>query len=136
MELNSVVSFLKNALKQKLPGTDVQWEMASSDRRMLDYPRVKRDDSRLAAVMILLYPKDEKVMCLFMQRPQYNGVHSGQISFPGGKMEDSDKNLTQTAVRETCEETGVCDKDISIIGKLTPLFIPVSNTIISNMGII
>ncbi|MDX2415053.1 MAG: CoA pyrophosphatase [Bacteroidales bacterium] len=131
MELIHIVSFLEKALLHPLPGTDVQWEMASSDRRMLDYPRVKRDDSRLAAVMILLYPKDGKVMCLFMQRPQYDGVHSGQISFPGGKMEDSDKNLTQTAVRETCEETGVCGKDISIIGKLTALFIPVSNIEVS-----
>lgn len=127
MELNSVVSFLKKALKQQLPGTDVQWEMASSDRQIEDYPRVKRHDSRLAAVMILLYPINGKLSTLFMQRPVYNGVHSGQISFPGGKLEKEDHDLTQTVIREMCEETGVCDKEIEILGSLTPLFIPVSN---------
>jgi 8-oxo-dGTP pyrophosphatase MutT (NUDIX family) len=127
MNINAVAYKLEEALKGKLPGTDVQWEMASSDRMISKYPRKKKKDSRLAAVLIVLYPVNNMIHTLFIQRPLYMGVHSGQISFPGGKKEDSDNNLTDTALREACEETGICGSDISVIGKLTPLYIPVSD---------
>jgi hypothetical protein len=66
-----------------------------------------------------------------MQRPDYNGIHGGQISFPGGKREDSDTDIIHTALREASEETGVNPGEISVIDTLTPLFIPVSNTIVT-----
>lgn len=110
-----------------LPGTDVQWEMASSDRRMKAFPRHGGPESRKGAVMILLYPHMGTLCTLFMQRPVYQGVHSGQISFPGGKWEKGDITLTETALRETEEETGVSRSDVEILGTLTPLHIPVSN---------
>ena len=47
---------LKNELKNGLPGTEVQWQMASSDRMVRDFPRVPGKDARIAAVLILLYP--------------------------------------------------------------------------------
>lgn len=127
MNIISVAQKLEEALKGKLPGTDVQWEMASSDRMTSNYPKKKKKDTRLAAVLIILYPIKNRIYTLFIQRPVYDGVHSGQISFPGGKKEDSDINLTDTALREACEETGICDSDINILGRLTPLYIPVSN---------
>ena len=101
--------------------------MASSDRRIKDFPRAKRPDSKLAAVMILLYPVDGQLHTLFIQRPDYDGVHGGQISFPGGKKEKEDEDLIATALRETHEETGAGGEDFEMLGKLTPLFIPVSN---------
>lgn len=118
---------LKESLLRELPGTGVQWEMASSDRRMKDYPRTGGTGSLKGAVMILLYPHMGNLYTLFMQRPVYRGVHSGQISFPGGKWESCDKDLTETALRETEEETGIERNDIEILGTLTPLHIPVSN---------
>jgi 8-oxo-dGTP pyrophosphatase MutT (NUDIX family) len=66
-----------------------------------------------------------------MQRPEYDGIHSGQISFPGGKREPSDVDNIHTALREANEETGVDAESISIIGSLTPLFIPVSNMLVT-----
>ena len=48
----------------------------------------------------------KKLVCI-NSRKVYNGVHSGQISFPGGKPEKSDDNLWSTALRETHEEIGV-----------------------------
>ena len=81
--------------------------------------------------LILLYPENSSVHTVFMQRHNYDGVHGGQISFPGGKKEDSDKDLIQTALREAEEETGVDRKKISVLGTLTPLFIPVSNMIVT-----
>lgn len=122
---------MQAALSKSLPGTDVQWEMASSDRMIRNYPRKKRSDSKLAAVLILLYPLKEKLYTLFIQRPVYDGVHSGQISFPGGKMEKSDKDITDTAIRESCEEIGLCREKLRILGILSPLFIPVSNIEVS-----
>ncbi len=131
MHYKNFIESLRAALRKTLPGTDVQWQMASSDRLISDFPRQKKDDSKLAAVLILLYPVNDEIHTLFIQRPVYKGVHSGQISFPGGKMEKGDANLTHTAVRETCEEIGICDQELDILGTITPLFIPVSNTEVS-----
>jgi 8-oxo-dGTP pyrophosphatase MutT (NUDIX family) len=122
---------LRRELLKTLPGTEVQWEMASSDRMMRNFPRTPGNDARAASVLILLYPLNGSVYTVFMQRPDYNGVHGGQISFPGGKQEPSDKDSIHTALREAQEETGVDPRQITVIGTLTPLFIPVSNTIVT-----
>jgi len=131
MDFEFFTRHLQSALGKSLPGTDAQWEMASSDRMIKNFPRKKRSDSKLAAVLILLYPVNNKICTLFIQRPVYDGVHSGQISFPGGKMEKEDRGLTDTAIREACEEVGLCRDKLQILGSLTPLFIPVSNIEVS-----
>jgi 8-oxo-dGTP pyrophosphatase MutT (NUDIX family) len=122
---------LKNEILIGLPGTEVQWHMASSDRMARNFPRTPGKDARAASVLILLYPYNESVYTVFMQRPDYNGVHGGQISFPGGKQEPDDENAIMTALREAEEETGVDPGLLEITGILTPLFIPVSNTIVT-----
>jgi 8-oxo-dGTP pyrophosphatase MutT (NUDIX family) len=122
---------LKNELKRGLPGTDVQWQMASSGRLIRNFPRVPGKDAKSASVLILLYPQDGSVYTVFMQRPEYDGIHSGQISFPGGKKEESDDDAVDTALREAHEETGVDPSTITVIGILTPLFIPVSNMLVT-----
>jgi len=122
---------LKHELLKPLPGTGVQWEMASSDRMIKNFPRTPGPDARVAAVLILLYPDNGTTHTLFMQRHNYDGVHGGQISFPGGKKEASDTDIIHTALRETEEETGVDKSTISVVGTLTPLFIPVSNMIVT-----
>ena len=122
---------LKDEILKGLPGTDEQWQMASSDRFIKNFPRFPGKDARVAAVLILLYPHKGTVWTVFMQRPDYNGVHGGQISFPGGKQEAIDNDVIETAFREANEEIGVIKEKINIIGKLTPLFIPVSNMIVT-----
>jgi len=121
------IKSLESALGKDLPGTDVQWEMASSERRIENYPRHKKKGSQLAAVLMLLYPYMDDIYTVFIQRPLYEGVHSGQISFPGGKMEEGDRSLVETASREACEEISLCDNELLILGMLTPLYIPVSD---------
>jgi 8-oxo-dGTP pyrophosphatase MutT (NUDIX family) len=122
---------LKNEILKGLPGTEVQWEMASSDRMVKGFRKLPGNDARIAAVMILLYPTKGSIYTVLMQRPEYDGIHSGQISLPGGKREPSDTSIADTAIREANEETGVDPGLISVIGTLTPLFIPVSNMLVT-----
>jgi 8-oxo-dGTP pyrophosphatase MutT (NUDIX family) len=56
--------------------------------------------------------------------------HSGQVSFPGGKVEKADRDLAHTALREAEEELGVPQTTVSILGKMTDLYIPVSNFLV------
>ena len=122
---------LQKEILKGLPGTEVQWQMASSDRMIKNFPRIPGDDARIAAVLILLFPVEKTIRTVFMQRPDYKGVHGGQISFPGGKKEPDDSDIIHTAIREAQEETGVDKSKISVIGILTPLFIPVSNMVVT-----
>ena len=62
--------------------------------------------ARKAAVLILLFA-DPVVKTVLIQRQAYDGIHSNQVSFPGGKYETSDGTLKHTALRETCEEIGI-----------------------------
>jgi 8-oxo-dGTP pyrophosphatase MutT (NUDIX family) len=124
-------TILKNEILKGLPGTDVQWQMASSDRFVRNFPRHPGKDARIAAVLLLVYPWNGSIYTVFMQRPEYEGVHGGQISFPGGKKEPEDENVIQIALREANEETGIDPVNVKVIGTLTPLFIPVSNMIVT-----
>ena len=129
--MNIFADLLKTEILKGLPGTEIQWQMASSDRLLRNFPKMPGKDAREAAVLILLFPEKGSVHTVLMQRHDYKGVHGGQISLPGGKRELSDKNIIQTALREANEETGVDQSKISVIGTLTPLFIPVSNMIVT-----
>jgi 8-oxo-dGTP pyrophosphatase MutT (NUDIX family) len=131
LSMNRFANKLKEEISKGLPGTEVQWALASSDRMIKGFPRIPKEDSKAAAVMILLYPKQNLIHTVFIQRPEYDGVHGGQISFPGGKQEVSDPDLTYTALRETSEEIGVDPSEINVISELTPLYIPVSNIVVT-----
>ncbi len=129
--MRDFASSLKDEILKGLPGTEVQWQMASSDRFKKSFPMTPSVDALVAAVLILLYPHEQSIYTILMQRPDYNGVHGGQISFPGGKREPEDKDVIQTALREASEETGLNPDKVEVIGKLTPLYIPVSNIIVN-----
>ena len=78
--------------------------------------------------MMLLYPNREKELCFcLIQRTTYNGKHSGQISFPGGKREEEDIDFWATALRESQEEVGVNPEKVQLITTLSPTYIPPSN---------
>ena len=129
--MKGLEELLKAEIKKGLPGTEVQWQMASSDRMVRNFPRIPGPDAKVAAVLILLFPEIGSVHTVLMQRPEYKGIHGGQISFPGGKKEPADKDIIHTAIREANEETGLRKEEISVIDTLTPLFIPVSNMIVT-----
>jgi 8-oxo-dGTP pyrophosphatase MutT (NUDIX family) len=85
--------------------------------------------AREAGVLALIYPEpgDGLHVVLTRRADQLRG-HSGQISFPGGKRDPQDTSFTATALRETCEELGICDREaINVIGMLSPFYIPPSH---------
>lgn len=88
----------------------------------------KQDDALNAGVFALFYPglKNEAMIMLIL-RKTYKGVHSGQIGFPGGRQEVRDKDILDTALRETYEEIGVRPSNIKVIQELTKIYIPPSN---------
>jgi len=122
---------LEERLKKPLPGLDAQLKMAG--RRRLKFPFKSVDPSKAVSsgVLILLYPSGDEIFFVLIRRPNYSGVHARQIGLPGGKFETSDGNITETAIREAKEETGIDPASIRLIGSLTPLYIPPSNFIVT-----
>ena len=85
-----------------------------------------------AAVLIPLLNGAETAETVFIQRKKHDkDKHSGQISFPGGKLEASDLSLEACALREAHEEIGLDPSKVTILGRLTPLYIPVSNFMVT-----
>ena len=64
---------------------------------------------------------------VLIRRTEDGKAHSGQVSFPGGRMDTTDPDLQYTAMRELEEEVGVTSSSIQLLGALSPLYIPVSN---------
>lgn len=113
-------------MRKELPGQEAQMRMAPGVR----LPGKKRAVIKKAGVLILLYPIEQSLYTVFIRRTKYLGIHSGQISLPGGKMEKTDSDIAVTALRETEEEIGINSSDIIIIGYLSQLLIPVSNSLV------
>lgn len=80
-----------------------------------------------AGVLVLLFPQADDFHIVLTRRTDSLRGHSGQISFPGGRRDAQDESFTATALRETCEELGICDPAMQIIGMLSPIYIPPSN---------
>lgn len=116
---------LRHRLQQPLPGEKAHSKMASASRYRLSIKPNER--TRRSAVLICFYPYQHSIYLPLILRPQYDGVHAGQMAFPGGRMERIDENLTRTALRETQEEVGIRVSDVKVLGLLTELFIPPSN---------
>ena len=114
-------------LKQPLPGKEAHKELAPYRNEIeLDF---KNKNPKIASTLLLIYPKNKSLFFCLIQRNEYKGTHSNQISFPGGKNEIGE-SMKETALRETKEEIGVDPISINIIGELTQVFVPPSNFLI------
>jgi len=126
LTFNELIEALRNRLQGPLPGMQAQLAMAPDYRQDPKQLQIEGKACQEAAVLIPLYPDGQRPMMLLIARPMHLKAHGGQISFPGGRRE-AEEPLWQTALRETTEELGIPTDALTLLGPLTPLYIPVSN---------
>jgi 8-oxo-dGTP pyrophosphatase MutT (NUDIX family) len=133
MTLTHFEGLIPKIEKIALPGIDAQFKLAPEIRKKLGKSiNIAERNPRKAAVLALLFPDEHnQIHMIFILRKSYEGVHSNQIGFPGGKLEDNDGSLEVAALRETHEEIGVAKKDIEVIKELTNVYIPPSNFLVT-----
>ena len=128
MNFKEFVSNINQFKNNTLGGLNAQFRLAPKMRLKYDADKIKASNPKKAAVLALFYPDEKgKTRFLLTQRASYNGTHSAQISFPGGKIELSDKNLEETALREAFEEVAIISNKVKIIREITDVYIPPSN---------
>lgn len=131
MDFESLILRLERALKAPLPGKQAQMSMSPLPVDMRRFEPILPENHRKSGVLILFYPDRTGAFFPLIKRPEYTGFHSGQVAFPGGKMEITDENIVQTALRETEEEVGVDRSKVHVLGSLSDLYIPTSNFLVS-----
>ncbi len=124
--MNKFIHFLEKQLKQELPGFDAQKIMTPSDKRRL----TPAEDSLYSAVNLITFFDNDKFSFILIKRTNNLQHHSGQIALPGGQFDKTDNDLLTTAIRETYEEIGIRQTKDNFIGKLSPVFIEVSNFLV------
>ncbi|WP_347175313.1 NUDIX hydrolase [Polaribacter uvawellassae] len=128
MKFTSFINSINHIQTAKIGGLESQFRLAPKMRLSYNAKKIAASNPKKAAVLALFYPNQKGETCfLLTQRASYKGTHSAQISFPGGKIEKSDKNLKETALRETFEEVGVLKENITVVREITDVYIPPSN---------
>ena len=125
---------LKSNLKQiELPGDRAHLLLVPPGRLKKIKDHFKNiSNPKKASVLIHIYPDiNKKARFILIRRNVYEGIHSGQISLPGGKFQAIDSNDWNTALREASEEVGLIKDSVLKIKELTKVFIPPSNFIVT-----
>lgn len=125
-------SFGKDLLKKiknaELAGSNAHGIFSPPSRPLFTYDQILEKNPKFAAVNIVLYLKDNQWhFPLIVRSKNERDRHSGQISLPGGKREEMDRDFAETAIRETSEEIGLEKHYVRIIRDLSPIYIPPSN---------
>lgn len=121
---------LKLALSSELPGMLSHLQLAPKERIASIKEQKSSKNAKPSAVLLILFKENKQLKIVFILRSVYDGVHSGQISFPGGKKDKNDIDSLETALREAKEEVGIVIDREDILGKLSNLYIPNSNFIV------
>lgn len=130
MAADEFLALFKRELLLALPGEKAHQKMAPMGRPVSSIAVKMADQVRESAVAVVLYKHNGSIECILTQRPEYEGNHSGQVSFPGGKKDPSDLDLEATARRECFEEIGIPEDEGILLGQLTDVFIPVSSFLV------
>lgn len=89
-----------------------------------------RRDLIVAAVLVPIYRNNGVFHVLLTKRSDLVEHHKGEISFPGGKMDDTDADLLSCALRETAEEVGVNPEDVGVLGELDDFYTVATNFLV------
>lgn len=127
MDFKSFNNLFSKIDQYLLPGKKAHLMLSPTSRKFV----LNKNKPKKASVLIFCYPKNTMMNVILIRRPDYIGFHSGEISFPGGKFDIHDKTLEQTALREFHEETGVQLISKKNLIKFTPLYIPLSNFMVT-----
>ena len=123
--------FLRQRLQSPLPGIEAHRELMpplpGNEQRLGNPPR---DARRSAVIVPLLINTDGLPHVLFTLRSDALTHHRGQISFPGGRVDEGETDV-DAAVRELHEEVGITIDSINVLGQLSSIYIPPSRSIVS-----
>lgn len=124
--MQDFIDHLQRQLQEPLPGRPAEYSLSPADSKARE---IIPNNAKLAGVLVLFYPKGKDWHLVLIERTSRypSDRHKGQISFPGGRHEQADSSMTETALREAEEEVGVDPTKVEIIGSLSELYIPVSN---------
>lgn len=125
MALRDIELTLRNRLARLLPGIEAQMRFAPELLRTAWRTGQFPAESRQAAALLLLYPRDGGAAVALTVRASGLARHPGQISLPGGAT-DPGETLAQAALREAAEEIGVDPSAVRVLGELTPVHVLVS----------
>lgn len=118
------------SFRKQIPGKKGQAALKPYLKISRNLPSPKGINPKKAAVMALLIEKQNQPHIVLIERSSYDGVHSKQIAFPGGKIELNDITYLDTALRETKEEIGIDKAVINVIGSLTEVYVLASNFLV------
>lgn len=125
--MSITVDEIRKLLTYRLPGEEAHIPMSPTGRGKSSEAITKAVNYRESAVALVIYEKQNELRSVLTERSPYRGMHSGEVCLPGGKKEDFETDLKQTAIRECVEEIGLKHERFELLGELTPVFIPVSN---------
>ena len=137
-----MIKNIKKKLKSKLPGIDSWNRMAVKpingkniiNNKIVKYEKFlsenKINEMKKAAVLVCFFKRKDEYYLPLIRRPMHEKNHPGQIALPGGAMEENE-TLENTALREAFEEVGIVPDNVEILGKMTPLPVPVSKYVIT-----
>jgi 8-oxo-dGTP pyrophosphatase MutT (NUDIX family) len=130
VQLDTLSTYLKERLSQPLPGFTAQKRMGPvlTDGTLI-HDRTPSNSCRINGVMLLFYAENEVIRLVLTVRSSAMKKHKGEISYPGGGLEP-DETPVMGALRETQEETGLSKDSIQVLGKLSDLYIPVSDNLL------
>jgi len=128
LRLAELETRIRDALGGPLPGPSAQTLLAPRPRRGWQ-PGVVPEDCRRGAVLLLLFPIDGQAALLLTKRGVGLPNHAGQISLPGGAVEDGE-TIEEGALREAQEEVALDTRGVRVLGRLTALHVPVSGFVL------
>ncbi|WP_258104271.1 CoA pyrophosphatase [Marinoscillum sp. MHG1-6] len=128
---HELIEKLAQRLKQPLPGSSSHQKMKPVIPSGFRFRTPPEENARKGAVLIMLYKKNGQWFFPLIQRPLYEGIHSGQVALPGGRKEEQDVDIIATALRESQEEIGLGQNGVTVLGCLSDFFVAVSNYMVT-----